>query len=59
MCPGSHLSVFELKIVLAALLTRYRFGVLDEGPMKVRRIGAMMTPATGVRMRIDGPRRSG
>ena len=59
MCPGSHLSVFELKIVLAALLTRYRFGLLDQGPVKVRRIGAMMTPSRGVRMRIEGPRRSG
>ncbi len=31
MCPGSHLAVFELKIVLATLLTRYRYTLLDEG----------------------------
>ncbi len=53
MCPGSHLSVFELKIVLATLLTRNRFRLLDEGPMTVKRMGGMMTPATGVRMQIE------
>jgi cytochrome P450 len=56
MCPGSHYAVFELKIVLATLLTRARFTLLDEGEMKVRRNGGMMTPATGVRLRYDGPR---
>jgi len=53
MCPGSHLSVFELKLVLATLLTRYRFRLLDEGTMAVRRMGGMMTPTTGVRMQIE------
>ncbi|MGE0225138.1 MAG: cytochrome P450 [Acetobacteraceae bacterium] len=57
MCPGAHLSVFELKIVLATLLTRWRYTLLDEGTMKVRRIGAMMAPTTGVRMRMDGAAR--
>jgi cytochrome P450 len=56
MCPGSHLSVYELKIILATLLTRNRYSLLDEGPLRVRRMGGMMTPTTGVRMRLDGPR---
>lgn len=55
MCPGSQFSVYELKVALATLLTRYRYSLLDEGTMKVKRIG-MMTPATGVNMRFDGPR---
>ncbi|MCW5735065.1 MAG: cytochrome P450 [Enhydrobacter sp.] len=54
MCPGSHLAVFELKIVLATLLTRYRYTLLDEGPMTVRRVGGAMMPATGIRLRLDG-----
>lgn len=55
LCPGSHLAVFELKITLATLLTRYRYTLLDEGTMGVkRRTGAMM-PVTGVRLRLDGP----
>ncbi len=56
MCPGSHFSVYELKIVLATLLTRWRYTLLDEGTMRVKRMGAMMTPATGVRLRLDGAR---
>lgn len=55
MCPGSHLAVFELKVVLATLLTRYRYTLVDEGTMGVRRTGGAMTPATGVRLRLDGP----
>ena len=55
MCPGSHLAVFELKVVLATLLTRYRYTLVDQGTMGVRRTGGAMTPATGVRLRLDGP----
>lgn len=55
MCPGQSLSVIELKIVLATLLTRWRYTLLDEGTVKVKRMGGMMTPTTGVRMRCDGP----
>lgn len=55
MCPGWQLAIFQLKIVLATLLTRYRYTLLDEGPMGVRRMTGAMVPATGVRMRLDGP----
>lgn len=57
MCPGSHFSVYELKIVLATVLTRWRYSLLDDGTMKAKRMGGMMTPATGVRLRLDGARR--
>jgi cytochrome P450 family 110 len=56
MCPGSHFSVYELKIVLATLLTRWRYTLLDEGTMTVKRMGGMMTPSTGVRLRLEGRR---
>lgn len=56
MCPGSHLSIYELKIILATLLARNRYSLLDEGPIKVRRMGGMMTLSTGVRMRLDSLR---
>ena len=57
MCPGSHLSVFELKIALATLLTRARYTLLDEGTMTVKRMGGMMTPSSGVRLRLEELRR--
>ncbi len=53
LCPGAHLSVFEVKIVLATLLTRFRYTLLDEGPLTVRRMVALRAPHTGVRMRVD------
>jgi len=56
MCPGSHFSVYELKIVLATVLTRWRYTLLDQGTMGVKRMGGMMTPSTGVRLRLDGRR---
>jgi len=56
MCPGSHFAVYELKVVLATLLTRWRYTLLDEGTMKVKRMGGMMTPTSGVRLRLEGVR---
>ncbi len=56
MCPGWHLAVFELKIVLATLLTRWRYTLLDPEPLQVRRMVALRAPGTGVRMRVDGTR---
>ena len=53
LCPGAHLSVFEMKIVLATLLTRFRYTLLDDGPLTVRRMVALRAPHTGVRMRVD------
>lgn len=54
MCPGGHLAVFELKIALAALLTRARFRLLNDGPVQVKRMGGMMTPSDSVPMRYEG-----
>jgi hypothetical protein len=50
--PVRPSSVYELKIVPP----RWRHTLLDEGTMKVKRMGGMMTPTTGVR--LDGPRHS-
>jgi cytochrome P450 len=55
MCPGSQFSPYELKVLLGTLLTHGRFRLLDQGPMAVKRSGAMMGPATGVRLVYEGP----
>lgn len=55
-CIGNHFGVFEVKIVLAVLLARCRFSLLDKGPIKVARRGFLMGPSTGVRMRFEGRR---
>ncbi len=53
ICIGNQFGVFEVKIVLAVLLARGRFHLLDEGPVKIARRGFLMGPNTGVRVRFD------
>ena len=56
MCPGAVFSVYQLKVVLATLLTRARFTLLDRGTPKLRRKGGPLpAPRTGVALRYDGP----
>ena len=56
MCPGAQFSSFELKIILATLLSRGRFTLLDPAPPPMKRVGFLMAPKSGVPMRYDGPR---
>ncbi len=50
VCIGNHFGVFEVKIVLAVLMSRGRYTLLDRGPMRVARRGFLMGPASvGVR----------
>ena len=51
ICIGNHFGVFEIKIVLATLLARGRFTLLDKGDIKVQRRGFLMGPAS-VRVRF-------
>lgn len=52
VCLGNHFGVFEVKIVLAVLLARGRFTLLDQGPVRVARRGFLMGP-TQVRVRFE------
>ncbi|WP_162232472.1 cytochrome P450, partial [Methylogaea oryzae] len=52
ICVGNHFGVFEVKIVLAVLLTRGRYTLLEKGPLKVARHGFLMAP-TSVRVRYQ------
>ncbi len=45
ICIGNHFGVFEVKIVLATLLSRGRFTLLDKETIKVKRRGFLMGPA--------------
>ena len=55
MCPGAQFSMLEMKIVLGTMLTHGNFTLLDEGEPVVRRIGFLMAPKSGVRLRYNGP----
>jgi len=45
ICIGNHFGVFEVKIVLATLLSRGRFTLLDKGAIEVKRRGFLMGPS--------------
>lgn len=52
VCIGNHFGVMEVKIVLAVLLSRGRFTLVDQGPLRVARRGFLMGPAS-VRVRFQ------
>ncbi|BAZ02311.1 cytochrome P450 [Tolypothrix tenuis PCC 7101] len=55
-CLGEALAVFEMKIVLATILSRYQLALADNKPEVARRRGLTLAPANGVKMVITGKR---
>lgn len=58
-CLGEALAIFEMKIVLATILSRYQLALADHQPEKPRRRGITLAPANGVKMVITGQRIKG
>lgn len=55
-CVGDALAVFEMKLVLATILSRYQMTLTDTKPEIPRRRGVTLAPAGGVKMVITGQR---
>jgi cytochrome P450 len=55
-CLGEALAVFEMKLVLATILSRYQLALADSQPEVARRRGVTLAPARGVKMVIKGNR---
>ncbi|BAY35053.1 cytochrome P450 (plasmid) [Nostoc carneum NIES-2107] len=55
-CLGEALAIFEMKIVLATILSRYQLALADNKPEVARRRGLTLAPANGVKMMITGKR---
>jgi cytochrome P450 len=51
-CPGASLALLELKVVLAALLSRYRFRLAPDRSEPLTRQHTVMGPRGGVRMAV-------
>lgn len=51
-CIGSALALYEMKLVLATILSRYSLTLCENRPVKPQRRGVTLTAATGVRMKI-------
>ncbi len=53
-CIGEVLAQFEMKLVLATLLSRHYFGLASQAPEVPRRRGVNVAPASGVKMVLQG-----
>ncbi len=55
-CIGEALALFEMKLVLATILSKYRLALADNQSVKPERRGITIAPAGGVRMLFKGKR---
>jgi unspecific monooxygenase len=55
-CIGEALAQFEMKIVLAKILSNYQLELADHRPEKLQRRGFTLAPANGVKMIVKGQR---
>jgi cytochrome P450 family 110 len=55
-CLGEALALFEMKLVVARVVSRYRLEIADAQPEKPQRRGVTLAPARGVKMQMQGHR---
>ena len=55
-CLGAAFAMYELKMILTALLSSYTLAMLEAAPVLPARRGMTMGPAGGVRMMLQGKR---
>ena len=53
-CIGEALANFELKLVLATVVSRYQLTLASDRPEKPQRRGVTLSPAGGVKMQFQG-----
>ncbi len=51
-CLGYAFALFEMKLVLATILSQVEFELLDNRPLKPSRRGITFTPESGVKMKV-------
>lgn len=55
-CIGEVLAQFEMKLVLATLISRYQLEWVDKTPEMPKRRGVTLAPDNGVKMQFNGKR---
>jgi cytochrome P450 len=55
-CPGETLALFEMKLVLATILSRYQLALAEQRPERPKARGANFPPASGLKMVMLGQR---
>lgn len=53
-CVGAHFAPYQIKLVLASLLRRFRFEFVDNGPIRAVQKGATIMPSARLRLRVAG-----
>ena len=53
-CMGEALAQFEMKLVIATILSHYRLSLMEQKPEKQQRRGLTLAPARGVKMKMEG-----
>ena len=56
-CIGEALAMFEMKLVLATIISNYQLALADNQPVKPQRRGVTLAPAGGIQMMLKGKRR--
>ncbi|ARV58969.1 cytochrome P450 [Nostocales cyanobacterium HT-58-2] len=57
-CIGAAFSLYEIKLVLATILSRFELALAESGPVRPVRRGVAMAPASGVKMVFKGERQN-
>ena len=57
-CIGEALAMFEMKLVLATIISNYQLALADNQPVKPQRRGVTLAPAGGVKMVLKGRRQN-
>ncbi|KAF3890914.1 MULTISPECIES: cytochrome P450 [Nostocales] len=57
-CPGEALALFEMKLVLATILSHYQLALAKKQPEQPKAQGANYPPASGLKMVMLGQRKS-
>ena len=55
-CIGMAFALFEMKLVLATVLSQYTLTLADNRPVQPTRRGITFAPSTGVKMVVKGKR---
>ena len=55
-CVGEALAMFEMKLVIATILSNYQLSLVNSQPEIPRRRGVTLAPANGVKMVMTGKR---
>ncbi len=55
-CIGEALALFEMKLVLATIVSRYQLTLAQQEPVRPQRRAVTLAPSTGVKLIMHGQR---